>query len=215
MDLFFVISLPRTGTTSICSMANICGLNAAHGYPNLMYGLQPAEYNFYSDVPWFSFSVIEWVIQWSNVIPVVSGWGSHSDEDGHAYDPYTANKKFIYIERDVDSWYNSWKNSELNHNYNGFFEYPSLLSRFQRTDFNTYKDAFGGDKITEQNYKEKFLNHREKAIDLVKKANLDLLIYKFSDGWEPFCDFIKKPVPDEKIPHQNIGQFGDAVITKV
>ena len=28
-----------------------------------------------------------------------------------------------------------------------------------------------------------------------------LLIFNFSDGWGPLCEFLGKPVPDEPFPH--------------
>lgn len=31
----------------------------------------------------------------------------------------------------------------------------------------------------------------------------DLLIWEVKDGWKPICDFLKKPIPDGPIPHDN------------
>ena len=32
-----------------------------------------------------------------------------------------------------------------------------------------------------------------------------LLLFKLSDGWEPLCEFLGKPVPKEDFPHRNKG----------
>ena len=31
----------------------------------------------------------------------------------------------------------------------------------------------------------------------------DLLIWQVKDGWKPLCDFLKKPIPEGPIPHDN------------
>lgn len=33
-----------------------------------------------------------------------------------------------------------------------------------------------------------------------------LLVYELGGGWEPICDFLGKPVPDEPYPHSNTGE---------
>jgi hypothetical protein len=35
------------------------------------------------------------------------------------------------------------------------------------------------------------------------------------DGWEPLCDFLDLPVPDESFPRANDGQAADQYATKV
>lgn len=36
-----------------------------------------------------------------------------------------------------------------------------------------------------------------------------LLEYKLSDGWEPLCEFLGKPVPDQPFPHLNEKKWVD------
>ena len=31
----------------------------------------------------------------------------------------------------------------------------------------------------------------------------DLLIWQVKDGWKPICDFLRKPIPEGPIPHDN------------
>ena len=30
-----------------------------------------------------------------------------------------------------------------------------------------------------------------------------LLVWKVTEGWEPLCEFLEVPVPDEPLPHEN------------
>jgi len=49
---------------------------------------------------------------------------------------------------------------------------------------------------------ESYLNHIE---NVKQKVPADrLLIWNVKDGWEPLCKFLEKPIPDMRIPHDNI-----------
>jgi hypothetical protein len=74
-----------------------------------------------------------------------------------------------------------------------------------------YNDAFNGEKLTEENYKEVFENHKNTVIDMVKKSNSELLIYNFEEGWGPFCNFLNKEVPNKDIPWVNKGTMFDKI----
>jgi Sulfotransferase domain len=40
-----------------------------------------------------------------------------------------------------------------------------------------------------------------------------LLVWEVPEGWEPLCEFLDVPVPDERLPHANDGAtFLDRVI---
>lgn len=57
--IFFVVSLPRTGTTSMCRMADICGMKALHVLKkpkaeDYLLGDALADgYNFFADTPFY------------------------------------------------------------------------------------------------------------------------------------------------------------------
>jgi len=208
MDLFFVISLPRTGTTSMCSMASICGLNVIHP-PHSIYirKLHHNEHNFYADTPIFAPEIVQWIIDLSFT-------------DNENYENKIVNKKFIYLERDVDSWFKSWKgndNFSLKNIHMSMLEQESEVTdwdNYQSFDLQYYQKTFGG-LVDEDNYRTLYNAHKQTVIDMVKYTGHDLLLYNFSDGWEPFCEFIEKPIPDQEIPYQNIEKYGDTVIVSV
>ena len=31
----------------------------------------------------------------------------------------------------------------------------------------------------------------------------DLLVWNLKDGWEPLCEFLREPIPEGSIPHEN------------
>lgn len=51
--LFFVVSPPRSGTSSICKMAEICGLKSSHVLRKPLYQAV-GEFNFFADTPFYS-----------------------------------------------------------------------------------------------------------------------------------------------------------------
>ncbi|KAF3056524.1 putative nad dependent epimerase dehydratase protein [Daldinia childiae] len=55
--------------------------------------------------------------------------------------------------------------------------------------------------------------HHEKVRSVVPKEQL--LEMDLSEGWEPICQFLGVPVPDEPFPRANDGQAADAYATKV
>lgn len=55
MNIYFVTSLPRTGTTSLCSMANLCGLKSLHVLKNQSFTQAiDSGYIFFGDTPFYN-----------------------------------------------------------------------------------------------------------------------------------------------------------------
>lgn len=189
MEKYFVISLPRTGTTSICRMAKECGLNISHA-PNLYFNRRLKEnFDFYADTPIFCPDIIEDIIRCENV-----------------------NSKFIFIKRDFNLVFSSWINVGLYKNYismyNSNFE---KLKPTQQYDLMSYNKAFDDKKLDETNFKNIFEEHENKVISLVKSSNKELLTYDFNNGWQDFCNFIKKDIPNMPIPHLNKNYMYDKI----
>jgi Sulfotransferase domain len=63
------------------------------------------------------------------------------------------------------------------------------------------EQTFGGDIESPEHAQGVFLRH----IEAVKRGVTPerLLVYGVRDGWEPLCDFLGLPVPDEPFPHVN------------
>lgn len=184
--IYFVISLPRSGTSSISRMANIVGLKSQHPpHQSFIHNWKGEwEWNFFSDTPTFCPKNVEMVCKSTEIEP-----------------------KFIFIERDFDDIFNSWVNVKLFKNYQKLIissnsDDGSFYSGME-FDLNSYDDAFGGEILTEENYKTLFQNHKNKVLSIVEEYNKPILIYNFEDGWKPFCEFTNTEIPTEDIPHLN------------
>jgi hypothetical protein len=177
---YIVMSLPRTGTKSICKMAEICGLKQKHC--PLTYNL-PENYIFFADTPCFSQNFIESLCSNKNNIEY----------------------KFIYIEKEYLKIFESWERLGLLKNYNSWLSDEfEPVSIWQRIDSESYKNAFHNQKLSRDNCKEIFLRHKKECLDIIKKYNKELLIYKFDMGWSIFCDYIGyKNYPSIDIPTIN------------
>lgn len=185
MKKFFVVSLPRTGTKSLCKMAKTCGLTVKH-VPGLRYEGSLMGHQFFADTPCFVPSFVEKVC-----------------EDNR----YDAN--FIYIQKDHKEIFESWKKVNLYFNYVWLKERysneetKSGMSQSMVFDIESYNESFGNIFLNEDNYSQIFENHKNQITEIIKKYNKNLLVYSFSDGWEPFCNFIETTIPESEIPYLN------------
>lgn len=190
IDNFFVISLPRSGTSTISKMSEIVGFKWSHPPHRFYLQFIEGEYkNFFSDTPIYSPKVVEEICQQNKVNP-----------------------KFIFIDRDFDEIYNSWVKCGLYRNYKNMFNRDKdKLNEWMLFDIKTYNEAFGGVLLDETNYKMIFKNHKDTVINIVKKYNKELLIYKFDDGWTPFCNFLNVEIPNQEIPWINKNKMFDKI----
>lgn len=186
---YFVVSLPRSGTTSICKMAKICGLNPRHA-PHTSFKRQIVsnEFNFFSDTPVFCPDEIERIC---------------SDQK--------IDSNFIYIDRNFDDIFKSWENVKLYRNYLGMLNSEVMLKPSQKFDFDSYNNAFGNEALNEKNYNEIFQRHKENVLSILNKHGKHVLIYKFEEGWSPFCSFLNVDIPQEDVPVMNKNKMFDKI----
>ena len=176
-----MVSLPRTGTTSITKMMEICGLEGKHcPFTYFEHYLNNDRYDFYSDTPVYIPSVVEKLCKRDDV-------------------------KFIYVERPYDKIFESWVNYGLFRTFHQMIieKDNGVISDGRLFDFNSYYESFSNTILTSDNYSEVFESHKEKVISIIKKHDKELLIYNFNDGWKPFCDFLGVEIPNEEIPKLN------------
>jgi len=189
---YFVVSLPRTGTSTICKMSEIVGKKWSHApvsrYENL---IKNSSKNFFSDTPIFNPNVIREIISYEDI-----------------------DSKFIFIDRDFNQVYNSWVNCGLYRNYSMMYN-KSIndinMSNSQKFDFKNYNESFLNKRLNEKTYKKVFETHKSTVINLVKDNNKDLLIYRLNEGWDKFCDFLEVSIPDKEIPWLNKGKMFDKI----
>lgn len=184
INKFFVVSLPRTGTTSLCMMGRLCGLRTKHA-PVSSYESALERYDLLADTPIFCPSIISKLCLNTKF-----------------------ESKFIYIDKDFDAIFGSWNKVGLYRNYLNMRSCTNL-SNSMSFDISSYNDAFNNMELNQTNYMDIFQKHKSTVSDIITKNNKELLIYNFDNGWYPFCSFIDKPAPDHKLPHLNIDTMFD------
>jgi hypothetical protein len=141
-----------------------------------------------------------------------SGYEAVMDVPSYLYVPEIMkafpDAKVILSVRDPEKWYVSFVDTIEKHNANviPLMFLPSFKA-FQRAFQNAVKFVFGGDEINKENALEFFNSHNEKIKSLVPPDRL--LIFNVKDGWEPLCEFLNVPVPNEPFPWANVA-FADA-----
>jgi hypothetical protein len=114
--LYIVVSLPRTGTTSLCTMGDICNCKSCHvlGDEKIL-DLLKQGYNFFADTPFYS---PEFLL---GIIEVLQS----------EYDI-----KFIYSHRDTESWKNSFNKLTSKWSYP---KHPTCTSKWDFYDYICYR----------------------------------------------------------------------------
>lgn len=170
---FVVVSLPRTGTTSICRMAEMVGMRGKH--ISYAWRRDLAEFDLFADTPFFSPKVVEELANSKE-------WDC----------------RFIYLKRSAESWLSSFDRVGL---ARAFRRYQTLseaeLNSAERFDQPFYVDALGEEALGV----EAFERHLRRVREIVQAAGRPWLEYGFEEGWEPFCEFVGKAVPDGPVPH--------------
>jgi hypothetical protein len=193
--VYFVVSPPRTGTKSLCRMAHECGYKIKHAPVTTVQNRLVDGHNFFADTPCFAPSFVKKMCDREDI-----------------------NVKFIYIEKDYDEIFNSWKKVNLYSNYTRMYnQYMDENSRKNMkvvtlTDFLSLHETFSEVYMDENNYKKLFDDHKEKVLSIIKQKNKEVLMYKFTDGWESFCKFLDCEVPNSEVPHLNINTMFEKII---
>lgn len=191
---YFVVSLPRTGTSSVSKMAHIVGLRQKHCPSNyFLQILESDNFDFFSDTPIYTPSTIDIIC---------------ADEEQDV--------KFIFIDRDFDEIFKSWVKVNLYGNYLGIVEiYQNNrydMSASMLFDYESYTEAFGGRVLDETNYNSIFSEHKQTVINKIIEYERPLLIYNFESGWKPFCDFVGVDVPNVEIPVINKNRMFEPIV---
>lgn len=121
--------------------------------------------------------------------------------------------KVILTTRDPEKWFESLLDTLEKHDANvkPFMFIPSFRA-FQRVMDNLLNINKVEEPIKENSIKA-FLNHNEEVRKHVPKDRL--LEFNVKDGWEPLCEFLGVPVPDEPFPWINVGfSDGEELIQK-
>ena len=186
---FIVVSLPRTGTLSMCQMLTSLGFVCEHPVgPSWDAFLGRHNRDVLADTPMFAPSVIQYVLD-------------RSDET-----------KFIYINKNPQDWVASMIKVGLDRAHNSYYNSPDwdALAPHAAIDFSSMNEVLDGE-FTDDNARRKFGEHRLFVENTIPPERL--LIYHFSKGWGPLCDFVGKPTQDIEVPHMNINTMFDKLTT--
>jgi hypothetical protein len=192
---YFVISLPRTGTKSLCRMAHECGLKFKHAAVTTFEKSLRDGHNFFADTPCYVPSFVESICNREDIKP-----------------------KFIFINKEYSSVFESWKKVNLYLNYTRMYnqwmdeDLKSKMTINSKTDFLSLHESFSETFMDESNFEKLFELHKEKVLSIVKQHKKDLLIYNFTEGWKPFCEFINCEIPDSNLPHLNTNTMFEPII---
>ncbi|KAI8653689.1 hypothetical protein LRP88_00574 [Fusarium phalaenopsidis] len=124
---------------------------------------------------------------------------------------YPNAKVVLNYRKDLDAWHRSASKTLANVKHNWVLWILSFLSRQGFWAWHVYLDFMwsgifrGLDNDIEtgvaRNGKWVYKEHCNMIRGLVPKQRL--LEWTVEDGWEPLCEFLGKPVPDEPFPHTN------------
>jgi hypothetical protein len=189
---YIVVSLPRTGTASICQMFNSLGLNSQHvpGSTWQAFLFNRPKTLMLADTPVYCPSVIEFVLRHPNDV------------------------KFIYLNKDPEEWFASMQKVKLSNTYvrlhNAPPEEKEKWSRSTQVDFASLHEILKYGTFEHDTVIQCFNEHKETMERLIPEDRL--LKYNFSDGWKPICNLVGVSVPDIPLPHLNQNTMFDKII---
>ncbi|PLX22582.1 MAG: hypothetical protein C0599_06025 [Salinivirgaceae bacterium] len=116
------------------------------------------------------------------------------------FDKLYPNSKFILTLRDSEKWI------------------KSLVNHFgeNHTEMRKWIYGVGHPKGNEEIYLARYKKHNEEVMEYFKDRKEDLLVVNWENGdeWEPICNFLGIPVPNEPFPHANKGNYTEGMDKK-
>lgn len=131
---------------------------------------------------------------------IFEGWGSTTDAPGcHFYQElaaYYPDAKVVLSVRDPERWFASTQNTILSGDVAGFHGARGSLAMVEAVGWGT------DPRLHDRDY---MLDRYHRHIEEVQRAiPADrLLVYDVSQGWEPLCGFLGRPIPDAPFPQVN------------
>lgn len=198
---------PRTGTMTLKKALETIGYDQTYHYKDLIANSSKLKY----------WKELEKTGQ-TDFETLFEGFQATVDFPGYPYYKILLERypeaKVILTTRDFEKWYDStyktiWKSAHkplsaridlfkrkiLNSKLRNIFRCVKFMRRvFLRNQFD---NKFSNKEYT----KAIFFQHINDVVTHVPKHQL--LIYNVAEGWEPLCDFLNVPIPNEPFPHLN------------
>jgi Sulfotransferase domain len=110
--------------------------------------------------------------------------------------------RVILTVRDPERWYESARQTIFPRITRSIAkDQAALLARARMQRKVVIEQAFGGDITDREHVLAVFRRHIEEVQRTVPPERL--LVYDVAEGWDPLCNFLGQPVPDESFPHVN------------
>ena len=117
--------------------------------------------------------------------------------------------KVVLTNREIEDWFQSYDNGVIAASTSWFNNFmadlvPSFIGATREPHRRVLKGWLGMDWNAESmraKARPGFVRHYENVRRIVPKERL--LEFRLSEGWEPLCEFLGKPVPDVPFPHLN------------
>jgi hypothetical protein len=119
--------------------------------------------------------------------------------------------KFIYVDKTARAWVDSMLKVGLQNGHisNARLVKEDRASPHNKIDYEAMYEVLESDEFIEEDAIEAFNRHKAKIEAIVPAGRL--LVYNFTQGWEPLCNFVGKEVPDGDLPHLNKDTMFDPV----
>jgi hypothetical protein len=107
--------------------------------------------------------------------------------------------------RDAEKWWLSYSKLLGLVSVATWFSFVPMFRKFSAMNTRLMERVFGGtlDTLGKDDYVAQYLRHIDDVKATVPPERL--LVYSVTEGWEPLCRFLDKPVPDQPFPHANAG----------
>lgn len=122
--------------------------------------------------------------------------------------------KFVLNDRDPEAWYESAKHTVHSVTPQTFTQKLKMLRKmifsrrfrrlaqsFRLVEKYLWKGKYNGEFQNKEKTIARYKAFQEEVINTIPAEQL--LVYKVSDGWEPLCEFLEVPIPEEVFPHKN------------
>ena len=107
------------------------------------------------------------------------------------------NAKVVHTHRDPEKWFDSTQST--------IFQ-PKWIEYLQNSEAGPYMDInidrhFDNRMHDREHLIRRFNEHTEAVKAAIPAERL--LVFEVAQGWQPLCDFLELPIPDEPFPHVN------------
>ncbi|KAA8643901.1 hypothetical protein EYZ11_011675 [Aspergillus tanneri] len=213
----------RTGTASMCNALEILGLRCWHStqfmstrFGDIEMWQEAVNRKFFDMGSKFGREEFDQLLHDYGAVSSDTPAIAFADDLIEAY----PEAKVVLVERDIDSWYDSWINSVIKNTYDPlvtviyhidrFFTHP--IGKIHKTTFQGWL-GISNPEDARRRSKDQYRKHYELVRRITSKDRL--LEFKLSDGWKPLCEFLGKPVPDRPFPHLNEKKWLDEKVQLV